>query len=546
LSFAQSWRSEPIPAVLRRTARSAVWRLTAGFAGPLILGAALFVIAAYLLVVRADTATVERAVQDNAADLLQAIHTSTLATEAETTDPDSTSSPQNAANNLVKARVDLHVQELVDHQAPTTFYRFEVSRRVWKSIVDNRCPVDPLLKRGGAEPPRKQTGAPHFQIERQCLNGDSDFALPIPVDCPWWSLRQIGQCIGIGRPAEGDGWYYVVAEGSGAHWGLARRFDFTPKNSGGPCYLFVGARFAMDRIERELISVAVWTLGASALATLLVGFWVSRRMLRRIEAVNTVCDRVLKGDLAARAGDEAAADEFGELSRHVNTMLDQINSLVHGLRDVSNRIAHDLRTPIARLKTDIEGAANAPTLEAAQAGATAAAAETEEILATFQALLDIAEVEAGADGGLQPIHLDDAARSAADLYQAVAEDAGVTLVRQLEPALMLGEPSLIVRLIANLVDNAIKFSPKGAQVLIRVERRDMELLLEVRDQGPGVPAEDRETVMRRFVRGEATRATPGHGLGLALVAAVAKRHGAKIQMDNAGPGLIVRVRFRAF
>jgi signal transduction histidine kinase len=373
-----------------------------------------------------------------------------------------------------------------------------------------------------------------------------DFPEPRVVFCPWWSPHCLAQKLHLETPRPDEQLYYVFDRAHpGSPWGLAQRFDLSPSHDGVDGVLYVGQKFAMSDVERRLLQIAFWSLGASFVIAPAIGFVVSRRMLRRVEEVNAVCDRVQRGDLAARASHETAQDEFGELSRHVNSMLDQIHNLVHGLRDVSNRIAHDLRTPIARLKAKIEDAADAPTLEAAQAGAAAAAAETQEILETFQALLDIAEVEAGADGGLQPVQLDDTIRSAIDLYGVVAEEAGVRLAADLEPAAMFGEPSLLVRLVANLVDNAIKFSPRGGEVRVSVMRRGGDLALQVQDRGPGVPAEDRESVMRRFVRGAATRATPGHGLGLALVAAVAKRHGARIEMDDAGPGLIVRVLFKA-
>lgn len=226
-------------------------------------------------------------------------------------------------------------------------------------------------------------------------------------------------------------------------------------------------------------------------------------------------------------------------------MLEQINSLVHGLQDVSNRIAHDLRTPLARLKSDLERAAQATQLEQARTAVEAAAAETEEILATFQALLDITEAEAGADAGLKPIDLAQTANAAVELYEAVADEAGVRLELEAAPARILGEPSLMVRLVANLVDNAIKFSPRGGAVQVSVRRADGAVVLCVQDSGPGIPAQERERVFKRFVRGEATRATPGHGLGLPLVAAIAKRHGARIRLGDAAPGLTVTVEFRA-
>lgn len=320
---------------------------------------------------------------------------------------------------------------------------------------------------------------------------------------------------------------------------LASRTDL-----GGGGVFYIG-RQTEDRAG-ELIRIAAGAFLFAALSGLVVGPWASRRILRRVSAVNEACDRVKAGDFNARAPGEETNDEFGALAGHVNAMLERIGTLVVGLRDVSNRIAHDLRTPMARLKTDLQAAAKATSLEEARSLAGAAAAETDEILQTFEALLDIAEVEAGSDGGLEPVRLDEAAASAVDLYQAVAEDRGVALRFSPEPAPILGERTLIVRLAANLIDNAIKFSPPGSQVRVMVGAAGEECLLVVEDCGPGIPESERETVMRRFSRGAGSSATPGHGLGLALVAAVAKRHGAKIALQDVAPGLRVRVTFRRF
>lgn len=313
---------------------------------------------------------------------------------------------------------------------------------------------------------------------------------------------------------------------------------------GGGAALYIGR--LVDDPSGELARVAGGAFLFAALSAFLVGPWASRRILRRVQAINEACDKVRIGDLAARAPGEETGDEFGALAGHVNAMLARIAALVLGLRDVSNRVAHDLRTPMARLKSDLEAAARAETLEEARALAGAAAVETDEILQTFEALLDITEVEAGSDGGLEPVRLDESAASAVDLYQAVAEDRGVTLRFSPEPAAILGERTLIVRLAANLIDNAIKFSPPGGEVRVVVTASGEECLLIVEDSGPGVPPEERESVMRRFSRGAGSSQTPGHGLGLALVAAVAKRHGAKVKLEDAQLGLRVRVVFRRF
>ncbi|MGZ8363855.1 MAG: ATP-binding protein [Caulobacteraceae bacterium] len=308
--------------------------------------------------------------------------------------------------------------------------------------------------------------------------------------------------------------------------------------------LYIGR--IMDDQAGELTRIGALALLLAALSAFVVGPWAGRGMLRRVQAINAVCDRVRGGDLAARAPGEETGDEFGALAGHINAMLERTAALVLGLRDVSNRIAHDLRTPMARLKSDLQTVAQARTLEEAKAMAGEAAAETDEILQTFEALLDIAEAEAGSDAGLEPMFLDDAAQSAVDLYGAVAEDRGVRLTFDRSSAPILGERSLVMRLAANLLDNAIKFSPRGSVVGLKVAPQGEDCLLMVEDHGPGIPAEECEQVMRRFGRGSGSSNTPGYGLGLALVAAVAKRHGAKIRLEDANPGLRVTVRFRGF
>ncbi len=532
MSSAQISSADPPLAAVRRSGGSAVWRLTAAFAAPLILGAALLVAGAYGVMVQADVAAMKPAILTDA----QILEGRILDSEKNPLAAVPTTGPATGPGQAVGPGGG--------YDGPATITQNMLSGRLSRQDADRKLglPVVTFYL---------------YAFGDQVLDGDKGFAVPSPVRCPWWSLSELGQCFGAGRPSPDVAWYAIAAPDSGAgqgggqgggRWGLARRIDVSPQKDGAHGYVYVGRRFAMAEVERDLLRIAAGVLGVAVVAAVGLGLLVSRQMLRRVEAVNAVCDRVRQGDFAARAEGDQDNDEFGALSRHVNTMLEQINSLVLGLRDVSNRIAHDLRTPIARLKTDLERAAAAPTLEAAQAGAEAAAAETESILATFQALLDIAEAEAGADGGLQPMRLDRAAQDAIDLYDAVAEEAGVTLVAEIEPAPLLGEPSLVVRLAANLVDNAIKFSPRGGQVRVRTARRDGNVVLSVSDQGPGIPAAEREIVLRRFVRGDATRAAPGHGLGLALVAAIAKRHGARIRMDDTDPlpGLTISVTFKGF
>ena len=323
--------------------------------------------------------------------------------------------------------------------------------------------------------------------------------------------------------------------------GLARRVTIAPGVD-----LWVGRRLVQGALTQRLLTVGSAVLGLALLIAGVVGVLATRMLRMRVAAINQACDRVRGGDFGARAPVDGPDDEFAMLGRHVNEMLERIDALVAGLRDVSNRIAHDLRTPVARLKNSIEEAADARDLDEARRLAEAAAAETDEILQTFEALLDIAEVEAGSTAGLAPIRLDDAVSSALDLYESVAEAAGVRLRSDLQPVTILGEKMLVVRLAANLVDNAIKFSPPSGTVKVSVRSESDTAVLRVVDAGPGIPEHERTLVLGRFKRGAASGHVAGHGLGLALVSAVAKRHGARIDLADGDPGLAVTVAFERF
>lgn len=310
--------------------------------------------------------------------------------------------------------------------------------------------------------------------------------------------------------------------------------------------LLVGRRLQQGALTSRLLLWGSIALGLVIAIAAAIGLIATRRLGARVAAINAACDAVRLGDFTARAPVATRNDEFSALAGHVNGMLERIDTLVMGLRDVSNRIAHDLRTPVARLRTNIEQAARADDLTDARTLAGAAAAETDEVLQTFEALLDIAEVEAGSTGGLAPIRLDEAVAAAVDLYASVAEASGVALRTDMHPCTILGERMLVIRLAANLIDNAIKYSPAESEVLVAVREDEGWTNLIVKDAGPGIPDEARAGMFARFARHDQTRAVPGHGLGLALVQAVVKRHGARVILADAAPGLEVAIAFPSF
>lgn len=313
-----------------------------------------------------------------------------------------------------------------------------------------------------------------------------------------------------------------------------------------------GARLliAHDRAEHEALRFEMLReLALPALLALVLalagGYVLARRAMARIAAMNATCRAVEAGDVAARTPGAEASDEFGELAGNINAMLDRIERLMASVQTLSDHIAHETRTPLARLRARLERARSGPGIgPEASAAFDDAVAETETIISIFSALLDITAAEAarGDNRGLQPVALDETVAAVVDLYEGVAEDRQVRLVAASEPLAVLGDPTLLMRMLANVVDNAIKFSPAGGTVAVSLSRRGAEAILSVADQGPGIPQGFEEAAFERFARAESARSAPGHGLGLTLVRAIALRHGMKIGLENARPGLIVTFR----
>jgi signal transduction histidine kinase len=298
-----------------------------------------------------------------------------------------------------------------------------------------------------------------------------------------------------------------------------------------------------DRIRTAL----VWS-GLLALALGLAGGTVmSRNMLRRVEQVNRTAERVIAGNLSDRVPRRGTNDEFDQLAGNLNGMLDQIERLMTGMREVTDNVAHDLKTPLARLRARLELALLGPSDPAAQSEAIRAAIdEADRLLATFNALLSIAEAEAGAGARhAERLDLGEIAQAVVELYEPVAEEKGVALRLDRVPGTLIhGDRHLLSQAIANLLDNALKHGA-NSEIAISVRRHDEHAVIEVSDHGPGIPESERETVFDRFVRLERSRSTPGNGLGLSLVRAVARRHEAIVALADNRPGLRVQIEFPA-
>jgi signal transduction histidine kinase len=289
-----------------------------------------------------------------------------------------------------------------------------------------------------------------------------------------------------------------------------------------------------DRIRTTL----VWS-GLVALGIGLVGGTImSRNMLRRVEQVNRTAERVVAGNLSDRVPRRGANDEFDQLAANLNGMLDQIERLMTAMREVTDNVAHDLKTPLARLRARLELALLGPGDPLQSEAIRAAIDDADRLLATFNALLSIAEAEAGSGAPAgEPLDLLEVARAVIELYEPVAEEKGFSLRLDGAPGTMIrGDRHLLSQALANLLDNALKYAG-GGTIGITVGQQAGGAVLEVADCGPGIPQADRESVFDRFVRLEPSRSTPGNGLGLSLVRAVARRHGGSVKLgENQGPG----------
>lgn len=291
-------------------------------------------------------------------------------------------------------------------------------------------------------------------------------------------------------------------------------------------------------------------LGMMALGGILIWVLVGRRALKRIDGVSEASRRIMGGDLSGRLPVTGAGDEFDRLSENLNAMLAKIASLNEGLRQVSDNIAHDLKTPLTRLRNRAEAAiATKAKPGEYRAALEQTISESDQLIKTFNAILMISRLEAGYSAeSFSKIDLGAAVRDVVELYEPVAEEKAVSLETKLETAVSIeGNRELIAQALSNIIDNAIKYSSDmgtKAQVRVELRRADGEIRLSVVDNGPGIAdAADRARVTERFVRLEKSRSQPGSGLGLSLANAVVKFHGGRLDLLPADPGLSVLMSF---
>lgn len=274
----------------------------------------------------------------------------------------------------------------------------------------------------------------------------------------------------------------------------------------------------------------------------LIGILLARRAQRRIAAVHETVGRIVEGQLRERLPMRGTRDELDKLAGAVNGMLDEIERLVEEIRGVGDNIAHDLRTPLTRVRTRLErGREEARTREEFQAVIDRATIGVDKALAVVTAVLRIGEIEHGRRrAAFAAVDLADVLRDAAELYDPWAEEKGVWLRLDLAPARpVLGDRDLLLEAVGNLVDNAVKFAPTATEVLLSLAQGPAGPCLRVVDRGPGIPSAERERVLQRFYRAEKSRTVEGSGLGLSLVMAVATLHGFRLRITEANPGCVV-------
>lgn len=354
-----------------------------------------------------------------------------------------------------------------------------------------------------------------------------------------------------GSEGGGEGWLEFVYERfeqgeRRQHLGLGRVFHLPDG-----LVLLVGRDIEeRRRFERVIASAVAWGLVLTLAIGIGGGVLVSRRMLARLDAMAATSRRIMAGNLSERIPETGSGDEIDRLAQSLNAMLDQIEALMRGLKEVSDNIAHDLKTPLTRLRTRAETA-----LQEAESGAACREAlertieESDRLIRTFDALLSIARAEAGGvDAGFVVLDAAVIVRDMAELYEPTAEERGAAIRVEAAAGLrFMGNRDLVSRALANLVDNALNHAlpapgAAAADIVIRAARcADGQIELAVLDHGPGIPPQDRERAVERFVRLEASRSRPGSGLGLSLASAVARLHRGSLRLEDNAPGLAARI-----
>ncbi len=385
-----------------------------------------------------------------------------------------------------------------------------------------------LVQRGAAH-------LPHTVAKRSRLWHGFEYRLAGP-DGRW----RAGELPAGGRAR---GWSTVIDRHSRAPHRILAYGSPLPDGS----TLWVGQDLTADVEQAAIVTrTLIWCGAAGVLAGLIASYLFMGSAWRRVSALARAAHEASTGDLGVRVRTRQGGprDDIDDLGVAFNTMLAEIVALMGQAREVSTAIAHDLRTPLTRVRQRLErlrrAAVDAPDLLKQMEQIDL---DLEELLRSFDAMLRLAEIENATDAGVGPVDIGDVAARVAEAYRPDIEESGRQLCTRLEPVSIRADRQLISQAVANLLDNAVRHTPEGTPIEIGVERRAEGAALFVLDHGPGVPADQRAAVLQRFRRLDRSRAGSGSGLGLAIVAAIARRHGAALELADAGPGLKVELTF---
>lgn len=339
-------------------------------------------------------------------------------------------------------------------------------------------------------------------------------------------------------PSAGTAKMKILTEGRDTPW----RILVQPLSVGGTLVVYedIGERIAF---QRALIASAGVALLAAVGVVLLAALWLNRLLLSRMETLATTAGRIAEGDLSARTDTHPKGDVFDRLGEAMNSMLDRIEELMTGMRTVTDSVAHDLRSPLTRMRADLARAMEPGVDEQTRLDAIELAhAEADRSLATLSALMDIARAEAGLSRELMAsVDLTALVSEIGELFAPMIEDAGQALMTSTpsEPVIVNAHELILRQAVGNLLHNAALYAGEGAVIRLLLERSPGHVKIIVADSGPGIPLEHRGRVRERFVRLDAARSAPGGGLGLAIAAACAKLHGGSLDLEDANPGLRV-------
>ncbi len=357
--------------------------------------------------------------------------------------------------------------------------------------------------------------------------------------------RLIGNLAAMPEPRPLDSTWvdFSITKGKGQAQIRHTARGFFVELSGG-YELLVGRDVEELRAFRRVIQTAsYWGIGLALALGLGGGFLTSRNFLRRVDAITETSRSIMAGDMSQRMPVAGSGDELDRLSSSLNEMLSQIERLMAGMKEVSSNVAHDLKTPLTRLRARAEAALRSQSAEEHRAALQQTISESDKLLQTFNALLSIARAEAGqAREGLNVINVSEVLRDVSELYEPLIEDVGGSLKMTGLPVLNArADRQLLAQALSNVIDNAMKYGgsdgTEHVHITLSAEESGDKAVITIADSGAGIAAEDRERVLDRFVRLDESRSKPGNGLGLSLVASVMRLHGGTIELADAGPGL---------